>query len=153
MDSLHGIADIQHISYAYDINIVEKRRVVDLAKFDNNNNNNGNQKIRLNNYLIWLFIYMSIWLATSMMLPFPISLVVFLLALFVLSIVRAEIALRKAGMGGVKGLYKSYSSLGFGRSIGNGLEYAPLKFYCMNCGNEHREVACPKCGSKAVKAG
>ena len=96
---------------------------------------------------------MSIGLAISMILPFPISLGVFLLALIVLNIVRAEIALRKAGMGGVKGLYKSYSSLGFGRSIGNGIEYTPLKFYCMNCGNGHREVACPKCGSKAVKVG
>lgn len=149
---MHGIADIRHISYVCDIDVVEKKRVLDLGQFDNNNNNE-NQKIRHSNYLIWLFIYMSIGLVTSMVLPFPISLGVFLLALFLLNIIRSEIVLRKTGIGGIKGLYKSFTSLGFGRSIGNGLRYAPLKFYCMNCGNEHREVACPKCGSKAVRAG
>lgn len=96
---------------------------------------------------------MGIGLAISMILPFPISFGVLLLALFLLNIIRTEIALRKAGMGGIKRFYKSFSSLGSGRGIGNGLGYASLKFYCMNCGNEHREVACPKCGSKAVKVG
>jgi rubrerythrin len=64
-----------------------------------------------------------------------------------------ELALRKAGIGGIKGLYKSLSSLEFGRDIGNSSGYAQLKFYCMNCGYEHGENACPKCGSKAVKVG
>lgn len=128
--------------------------MVDLGKFDNNNNdNNENQKTGHNNYLIWLFIYMGVGLAISMILPFPISFGVLLVALFLLSIIRSEITLRKAGMGGFKGLHKSLSSLGFGRSIGNGFGYAPLKFYCMNCGFEHRENACPKCGSKAVRVG
>lgn len=71
-----------------------------------------------------------------------------LLVLFLLNIVRTEIALRKAGMGG---LYKS-SSFSFHRGISNGLVFTPLKFYCMNCGYEHRKVACPKCGAKAVRA-
>ena len=97
---------------------------------------------------------MAIGLALSLILPFPISLGVLILALFLLNLVRTEIALRKEGMGGIKGLYKSsLSSLGFRRSISSSLGYAPLKFYCMNCGNEHREVGCPKCGSKAVRAG
>jgi hypothetical protein len=29
----------------------------------------------------------------------------------------------------------------------------PLRFYCMNCGREHKERACPRCGSKAVRVG
>ena len=37
--------------------------------------------------------------------------------------------------------------------FGGGLGYSPIKFYCMNCGYEHRENACPKCSSKAVRAG
>ena len=128
--------------------------MVDLGKFDNNNNdNNENQKTGHNNYLIWLFIYMGVGLAISMILPFPISFGVLLLALFLLNIIRSEILLRKAGMGGIKGLYKSLSSLGIGHSIGSGFGNAALKFYCMNCGYEHRENACPKCGSKAVKVG
>jgi hypothetical protein len=102
---------------------------------------------------MWLFVYLGIGLTLSLILPFPISLGVLLLVLFLVNIVRTEIALRKAGIGGIKGLYKSSSSLGFRRGIGNGLIYTPLKFYCMNCGHEHRKIACPKCGSKAVRAG
>jgi hypothetical protein len=79
-----------------------------LSKFDNNNEN----QIQ-NNYLIWLFIYMGIGLALSLILPFPISLGVLLLVVSLLNIVRTEIALRKAGVGGIKGWYKSFSSLGF----------------------------------------
>jgi hypothetical protein len=63
--------------------------------------------------------------------------------------------LKKAGMGGIKGWYKSYSSLQSGRGWGSGgdsLTYKPLTFYCMRCGNPHNKIACPKCGSKAVRA-
>jgi rubrerythrin len=61
--------------------------------------------------------------------------------------------------GEIKELYKSMSS-SFGGSrnnnnniLGGGLGYSPIKFYCMNCGYEHRKNACPKCGSKAVRTG
>jgi hypothetical protein len=96
---------------------------------------------------------MGIGLTLTLILPFPLSVGILLLVLFLVNIVRTEIALRKAGIGGIKGLYKSSSSLGFRRGIRNGLVYNPLKFHCMNCGQEHRKVACPKCGSKAVRAG
>lgn len=96
---------------------------------------------------------MGIALAISFILPFPISLVVLVLVLFSVNIIRTEVALRRAGVGGIKGLYKSFSSSGFHRGIRNGLVSTPLKFYCMNCGYEHRKIMCPKCGSKAVKAG
>ena len=52
-------------------------------------------------------------------------------------------------MGGIKGWYKSLSSSGFGGS--NDYGYHPLKFNCMNCGKEHNKIACPRCGSKAVR--
>jgi hypothetical protein len=118
-----------------------------MTKFDNNNKN----QMR-NNYLIWLFVYLGIGFAISIIIPFPISIGVMLLVLFLLNIVRTEIALRKTGMGGIKGLYNNSSSFSFRRGNSNGLVYTPLKFYCMNCGYEHRKVACPKCGSKAVRA-
>ena len=121
---------------------------MDLSRFDKSNEN----QIK-NNYLIWLFVYMSIGLVVALVLPFPISVGVLLLVLFLVNIVRTEIALRKAGIGGIKGSYRSYSSLGFRRGIRDGLVYTPLKFYCMNCGHEHKKIACPKCGSKAVTAG
>ena len=28
-----------------------------------------------------------------------------------------------------------------------------LKYYCMSCGTEHKQVTCPKCGSKMKKVG
>lgn len=127
--------------------IMMERWLVDLSKFDNNNEN----QVR-NSYLIWLFVYLGIGFAISVILPFPMSIGVILLVLFLLNIVRTEIALRKKGMGGIKGLYKS-SSFSFRHGIGNGLVYTPLKFFCMNCGYEHRKIACPKCGTKAVRAG
>ena len=58
--------------------------------------------------------------------------------------------------GGLKDLYKSMtSSLGniWNNSGGTGMGYPQIKYYCMNCGYEHKESACPKCGSKAVRVG
>ena len=125
----------------------------------NNNNvgNNKNNPIQINNYLIWMFVYIGIGLAISFILPFPISLGVLFLVLILLNTYRTDLALRKQGKGGIKGLYKSMSSSFANRSnsgLGTaGFEYNPIKFYCMNCGYEHRNDACPKCGSKAVKVG
>ncbi len=111
--------------------------------------NNNNNKMQ-NNYLTWLVIYLAIGFAISFILPLPISLAVLLLVFFLLNIVRTEIALRKSGIGGIKGLYKSVSSFGNAGVFGLG-GYTPIKFYCMKCGFEHRKTACPKCGSKMVR--
>lgn len=123
---------------------------------NNNVDNNKNNPIQNNNYLIWLLVYMGIGLAISFIIPFPISLGVLLLVFILLNVYRTDLALRRQGMGGITGLYKSMSSF-TNRSSGSrdagGLEYTPIKFYCMNCGYEHRNDVCPKCGSKAVKVG
>jgi hypothetical protein len=114
----------------------------------------ANNNIGRMNYLFWLLISLGIVVILSFVLPFPISFVVSLLVIFCLNIIRAEMTLRKAGMGGIKGLFKSFSSSGFGRGFGTGINsslYQPLRFSCMNCGNEHNKIACPKCGSKAVR--
>jgi DNA-directed RNA polymerase subunit RPC12/RpoP len=29
----------------------------------------------------------------------------------------------------------------------------PLNYYCMSCGKEHREIACPNCGSRMKRVG
>jgi rubrerythrin len=41
----------------------------------------------------------------------------------------------------IEELYKS--------NISESIDYgqSKVKYYCMNCGYEHREIACPKCGS------
>jgi hypothetical protein len=83
---------------------------------------------------------MGIGLTTLFILPLPISFAVALLILFLLNAVRIDIALRRQGVGGIRGLYKSMSSFAgssnnnsiFGG--GGGFGYSPIKFYCMNCG-------------------
>jgi hypothetical protein len=120
------------------------------------NSNNNNNRIQTN-YWVWLAAYLVIGLAVSFVVPFPLSFGIALLIYFVLNAARMHIILKRQGMpGGLKDMYKSMtSSLGgsWNNSVGTGMGYSPIKFYCMNCGNEHRETACPKCGSKAVRTG
>ena len=100
-----------------------------------------------------MLLYLGIALFLSLVFPFQIALILLLIVLISLNIIRAERRLRKAGIGGIKGWYKSFSSPAFGNGNSNDSVYNSLKFRCMNCGNEHNKIACPKCGSKAVKAG
>jgi len=121
-----------------------------------NVNDKHNHQIQNNNYLIWLFIYLGIGFAISFILPFPISFAASLLVFLLLNAVRTDIALRRSGVGGIKGLYKSLTSFGNSSNNSNsgfGFGHTPTKFYCMSCGHEHKEYACPKCGSKAVRVG
>jgi len=122
----------------------------------NNNFDNGKTNpVRNNNYLAWLLVYMGIALAISLIIPFPISLGVMVLLLVLLNVFRTDLALKRQGMDGIKGLYKSMAS-GAGRSSdlgSNGFGYPPIKFYCMGCGYGHKNDSCPKCGSKIVKVG
>jgi hypothetical protein len=95
----------------------------------NNNVNKGKiNPIRRNNYLTWLLVYMSIALSISFIVPFPVSLGVLMLILVLLNVFRTELALKRQGMDGIKGLYKSMSS-GAGRSSNlgsNGFGYPLL---------------------------
>jgi rubrerythrin len=54
---------------------------------------------------------------------------------------------RLGGTGGIRDLFGSFSS-----SM-SGDQSRQLKYYCMNCGKEHREVVCPNCGSKMKRVG
>lgn len=38
-------------------------------------------------------------------------------------------------------------------SIFNSNQASSLKYYCMNCGTQHRQVSCPHCGSKMKRVG
>jgi hypothetical protein len=104
-----------------------------------------------------LAAYLVFGLAISFVVPFPLSFGIALLVYFAPNAARMHLALKRQGMpGGIKEMYKSMcSSLGGRRSTSDsvGMGYSPIKFCCMNCGYEHREYTCPKCGSKAVRTG
>jgi hypothetical protein len=92
-------------------------------------------------------IYIAIGFAISLVLPFPISLVGALGAFILINFIRARIMLKKLGIN-MNGLFRSLSSSS--RSM---YESDPIKFYCMSCGKEHKEISCPNCGSKMKRAG
>ena len=68
-----------------------------------------------------MVIYLGIGAVASLLLPFPYAMGVMLIVIFLGNIVRAEIRLRKTGVGGIKGWYKSFSSSGFGHGSSNSL--------------------------------
>ena len=114
-----------------------------------------NDRLVSNNNLAWMLITLAAVVILTLTLPFPISFIASLLAIISFNIIRADIALKKAGMGGIKSWYKSNSSLASGRESGRNMNnslYKPLRFSCMSCGNEHNKIECPKCGSKSVRA-
>jgi len=41
----------------------------------------------------------------------------------------------------------------FGSLFGSGQNSSSLKYYCMSCGTQHRQIACPNCGSKMKRVG
>ena len=92
-------------------------------------------------------IYMSIGAVIALILPFPVSLLAALGAFVLLNFIRTRRVLKKAGVD-VKGLFRLLSSASM-----NGGQYTTIKYYCMSCGKEHKEIACPNCGSKMKRVG
>ena len=41
----------------------------------------------------------------------------------------------------------------FGSMLSGSQNSSTLKYYCMSCGTQHRQVECPKCGSKMKRVG
>ena len=110
-------------------------------------NGNDNKKQFLVSQLKWTGIYILVGGAIGLILSFPASLFAALGAFGLLNIVRTRIMLKRSGPD-VKGLFKSFSSM-----LGNSEQYTPVRYYCMNCGKEHREISCPVCGSKMKRVG
>ena len=105
-----------------------------------------------NKYLAWLFVSVVTVFMVSLVLPFPISFIVSVIVLLTLGVIRADIAMKKSGIGGIKDWVRSLRS---SDSNWRGTAYLmdPIKYSCINCGSEHNKTACPNCGSKAVRAG
>jgi hypothetical protein len=105
---------------------------------------NTNDKQFLSNSLKWMSIYIGISLSISFLVPFPVSLVVIVIAFLLISFIRRRLMMKKMGMN-MNGLFNPASS----RSNG----YSSVKYFCMSCGHQHKEIACPKCGSKMKRIG
>jgi hypothetical protein len=102
-----------------------------------NNDDNGDIKRYRHRQLLWLGTYIGIGLAIVFLLPFPIDLILVIGTMVGMNFIRKDIG----------GLFGSFPSTMTGK------QPRPLKYYCMNCGNEHNEIACPNCGSKMKRVG
>jgi hypothetical protein len=111
-------------------------------------NMGNNTKRFIFNWWIWFGLYVGIGLVLVLLLPFPYDLIsVFGLCILFNFLRGRSILKRYGGIGGIKDMLNSLSS---SMSADN---QKLLRYYCMNCGKEHREIACPNCGSKMKRVG
>jgi hypothetical protein len=111
------------------------------------------------NELKWTATYFVAASVIIVLLPSPADLVLALIAFLVLGWYRRFLLSRKLGIKNpgstitgfefknIRELFRSNVS------ASNDDSQSKVKYYCMNCGYEHREIACPKCGSKIKRAG
>ena len=112
---------------------------------------NNNNRQFLTNQLLWIGISFGISLALSLLLPFPISLAAIFGVFILLNMYMRRIMMKRMGrMSGRAGMFGSMSSALSGGTSNNG---SSLMYYCMSCGKEHKEIACPNCGSKMKRVG
>ena len=101
------------------------------------------------NRLKWLGIYMTISFILLILLPFPYDFISVLGLLILVNFLRVRSVIkRRGGTGGIKDMFRSLSS-----SMSDNNQYRPLKYYCIGCGKERKEIACPNCGSKMKRIG
>jgi hypothetical protein len=99
--------------------------------------------------LKWSIIYVGIGIILVLVLPFPYDLASVLGLFFLINFLRGRSILKKyGGIGGIKDIFGSIST-----SMSRNDQSRPLKYYCMNCGKEHRKIVCPNCGSKMKRVG
>jgi hypothetical protein len=105
----------------------------------------GNNKQYLLYQIKWFCIFVGMGLILSILLPFPISFVVYLGAFLIINFIRTRVRLKKMGIS-MKSLFRQSSSI-------PGSGSTTVRYYCMSCGKEHKEIACPNCGSKMKRVG
>jgi hypothetical protein len=99
--------------------------------------------------LKWLGLFFGIGIILGLLLPFPYDFISVLGVFFLVNFLRGRSILKRyGGIGGIKDMLGSLSS-----SMSHNDQQCPLKYYCMVCGKEHREIACPNCGSKMKRVG
>jgi hypothetical protein len=93
------------------------------------------------NRLKWLGLYFGIGFILISVLHFPYDLVSVIVLFILINLWRGRNIIKKyGGISGIKDMLDTISS--------NNSRHVPLKYYCMGCGKEHKEIACPNCGSK-----
>ncbi|MFY9796662.1 MAG: hypothetical protein WAK17_27120 [Candidatus Nitrosopolaris sp.] len=102
---------------------------------------NNNRQFLLNQ-LVWIRISFGISLAISLVLPFPLSLVAIFGVFILLNLYMRRVMIKRIGGAAM-----------FGSMLGASQNSSSLKYYCMSCGREHRQIAWPKCGSKMKRIG
>lgn len=100
----------------------------------------GNRSFILH-ILKWLAVYIVISIGLAMFIPFPMSFIAFIGVFILIQFVRRYLASGNNQFGGFFG--QPSSMLGFN----------PIKYYCISCGHQHNQRACPMCGSKMKKLG
>jgi ABC-type uncharacterized transport system permease subunit len=86
---------------------------------------------------IRLFIYFAIGIVISYIMPFPFSFLTILGTVILITVYFRDQVL---------------SIIDLGISIVNTFSKRRLKYYyCMTCGTQHREIVCPRCGSRIKK--
>jgi hypothetical protein len=109
--------------------------------------NNNNKQFFINQIALFGILFVII-LAISLLLPFPISLVAIFGVLILRNMYwRRSMIRRMSHMSEAGGMVGSTPSM-FSSNSNNG---SSLKYYCISCGAEHKEAACPKCASKMKK--
>jgi hypothetical protein len=106
---------------------------------------NSNNKLFLLNQLVWIGISFGISITISMIVPFPISLVAIFGVFIVLNMYMRRIMIKRMGGKGGGAM--------FGSMFSGSQNSSSLKYYCMSCGTQHRQIECPKCGSKMKRVG
>ena len=107
----------------------------------------------LGTLLTWMGISLAISLAISFILPFPWSLAVIIGIFLLLDFYLIRKANRRMRNGhSENSVFDSLSSL-FSSDDDNRAANSGLKYYCISCGAQHKQVSCSKCGSKLKKIG
>ena len=105
---------------------------------------NSSDKRSLSDSLKWMSVYLGILLTISFLIPFPASFVIIIIAVFAISFMRRKLIMKDSGIN-IKGMFSSTSSRPY--------ESSRVKYFCMSCGHQHKEISCPKCGSKMKRIG
>jgi hypothetical protein len=107
----------------------------------------------------WLAVFMTIGFAIIWLFTFPTDLVLLTVLFILMSIYNRRRMLKRLGLlktneeKGVNGFFKSLFQPSTSSLFSGNSSSSQVKYFCMSCGNEHKEVSCPKCGSKMKRVG